>query len=184
MEECQEERLYDRMVTHEASPRDWAQLEGIARRDPDAWRRLGLALRDQGDLVQVMDQAQHASQRIELTAPRTPWASRAGWLAAAALLLIWAGSALLGQPSDEAPPVAPLEIGAQQRQADSQLVGELPSVLVGTRELPDGEGVEVTYLRRLIERRTARGLYERNSDEWGQVKALPVSFSPALPQEL
>jgi len=67
---------------------------------------------------------------------------------------------------------------------ETRIVGELPSVLVGTRSLPDDQGIEVTYLRRLVERRTTRGLYERGTDEWGQAAAVPAVLPNASLEEL
>jgi hypothetical protein len=185
MEVWMEETLFDRMVTHEATPEDWDQLDAVAERDASVWRRLGLALRDHGDLVQVVDVAGDEAEAL-VVAPLVPsrvrWKTRAGWLAAAAALMMWAGTSLVGVSPTETETAPASTVTADT--PETQIVGELPSVLVGTRSLPDDQGVEVTYLRRLIERRTTSGLYERGTDEWGQAAAVPASLPNARLEEL
>jgi hypothetical protein len=191
MEVWMEEALFDRMVTHEGTPEDWDQLETVAERDGDVWRRLGLALRDHGDLVQVVDVAGDEADALDvgpLLPSRVRWQTRAGWLAAAAALMMWAGTSLVGvaptETGTDPESTVPAAVTETPTAAEAQIVGELPSVLVGTRALPDDQGVEVTYLRRLIERRTTRGVYERGTDEWGQATAVPVSLPNPRLEEL
>jgi len=188
METRMEETLFDRMVTHEATLEDWDQLEVIAERDPIAWRRLGLALRDHGDLVQAVDIAGDEAEALDLgplLPTRVRWKTHAGWLAAAAALLMWAGTSLMDIPSTttQTGPV-PEASTVEADTPETRIVGELPSVLVGTRSLPDDQGIEVTYLRRLVERHTTRGLYERGTDEWGQAAAVPAVLPNASLEEL
>jgi len=188
MEAWMEETVFDRMVTCEATPGDWEQLEAIAERDAGAWRRLGLALRDHGDLVQAVDVAGDEAEALDilpLPPARVRWTARAGWLAAAAALLMWAGTSLMDvsgtSPPAQVPATAQQESPVTAEASETRIVGELPSVLVNTRALPEGQGVEVTYLRRLLERRTTRGVYERGTNEWGQATAVPTSLpSPRL----
>jgi len=219
MDEYIEERLFDRAVSHSASPGDWEQLEALAGHDPGVWHRLALALRDHGDLVGAMAGVGEAADGVELVdvlSRRRRWGARAGWVAAAAAIAVWAGTGLfdgglsqgrldssVGEapsasvaqaPSDsageapsasvaQAPSYSVGEAPSASTPASSQLVGELPSVLVGTRPLPDGE-VEVTYLRRLLEKRTARRLYQPGTDEWGQPTAVPADHVTTWRQEL
>ena len=178
-----EENLFDRMVTCEATPGDWDRLEAIAERDVGAWRRLALALRDHGDLVQAVDVAGDEAEALDilpLPPARVRWTARAGWLAAAAALLMWAGTSLMEVSRTPPPPENPVA----EESSETRIVGELPSVQGGTRALPDDEGVEVTYVRRLLERRTTRGLYERGTNEWGQATAVPTSLPNPRLEEL
>jgi len=173
-----EETLFDRAICGEASEADWAQLNDSAVADPAVWHRLALGLRDNGRLVQAMAEVGDAAEAVELVRPsanRRRWIGAAGWLAAAALALAW-----VGMPSP--PPIADAEVPPEA--AAAELVGELPSVLMETRELPDGGGVEVTYLRRLIERRTTAAVFEHAEDELGEPIVVPADLTQHLPQEL
>ena len=168
-----EDELFDRAVCHDATDRDWESLERLASRDPEVWRRLALALRDQGDLVQAMGELSGIADRVALPPPR-----RAAWgaaLSVAALMLLGLGAWWL-QP--------PAAVPVEETAAHIEHVGELPSVLVNAKPLPDGQGVEVTYVRRLVERRTTAALLEQAEDEWGQPTVVPADLRFTTTQEL
>ncbi len=164
-----EETLFDRAICGEASEADWDQLHDSAVADPAVWHRLALNLRDNGRLVQALAEVGDVAAGVELVHNRSRrrWVAAAGWLAAAAMILAWV-------TIPYAPPA--VDVGAE-------VVGELPSVLMKTRELPDGD-VEVTYVRRLVERRTTSAVFEQGEDELGQTVVVPADLTNAFPQEL
>ncbi len=184
MEPLTEEVLFDRMVCAEASDEDWALIEHISTQDGHVWRRLAWALEDHARLVQLVRYGDEAAETVTLAAAESPWrrwTQRSGWLAAAAVALMWLGTTPWWEPQDPPPPPPSTEAPPEAPRAEG--VSELPAVLVGTRELPHGE-VEVTYLRRLVERRTANALYEHTTDEWGKPSVVPARASNTWKQEL
>jgi len=57
------------------------------------------------------------------------------------------------------------------------IVGELPLQLVSTAAAADGDGLDVVYVRPVLERTRVSGLYSLGADELGQ--PAPVSINPA-----
>lgn len=55
---------------------------------------------------------------------------------------------------------------------------QLPLQLMGTRPGPDGRGVEVLYVRPVVERTLVNGVYSLGTDELG--RATPVQVDPAM----
>ncbi|NUQ68803.1 MAG: hypothetical protein HUU18_11065, partial [Phycisphaerales bacterium] len=63
---------------------------------------------------------------------------------------------------------------------DGLVIGELPDkVLVQTRPIGNGGGMEVVYLRQIVERTRVDDLYRTTTDELGNVMGLPVRVTPA-----
>ena len=62
-------------------------------------------------------------------------------------------------------------------KAEGRIVSELPRQLVRTRVAPDGQQVEVLYVRRLLERARLDHLYERGSNDLGEPVSVPVNSS-------
>ena len=171
-----EDVLFSRVLDGEACPEDWDELEGRATRDPLLWQRLARDLRLHGALRRGLEDVLESDERadelpLERLAPRGdvregPWraTAAAGWLAAAATLLLWLGAT--GSANARIEPTTPSSAVAataadrdtttaedafdryvELASVDGRLLGELPLVLVDSRELPDGDEREVVYMR-------------------------------------
>jgi hypothetical protein len=62
--------------------------------------------------------------------------------------------------------------------ASDQVVGELPMQVVETRPAADGQGYEVLYVKRLLQRTRVGSVYSLGLDEQGQ--PAPVAVDPSL----
>ena len=61
--------------------------------------------------------------------------------------------------------------------AGSTVLGELPLMLVSTRELPEQGQLEMIYLRRVVERCVVEDVYELQHDDQGEPAVVPASAS-------
>lgn len=194
--------LVSRVVDGVAGAGDWSRLDALARADSGLWRELALAQRDAACLnLAVEDQIAGAdtvnvpvrehmvlrlSQRSRLVAT---WA---GWAAAAVVALAWIGVPVASSPQDPASPTQSaglfttaadaLDAYLRKGQADGNVVRQMPSkVLVDARELPDGKGYEVLYLRQILEKTIVPDLYKASTDEFGNAVGtqIPVRVTPA-----
>ncbi len=135
-----------------------------------------------------------------------PWALLSGWAAALLVSALWWTTAAVGgsQPPRGADDLvarqdeggllpesggasAPrlradgdvaqaLPPGAQIARPAGTVVGELPLEILQTRRPESGEGLEVLYLRRVVERTRVDSVLTVGSDEFG--RAVPVSIDP------
>lgn len=188
--------LISRAVDGVAAAEDWAELERAGAADPSVWQRLGSAVRDQSALSAAVEERIGAADSVELPGAlvraqyefRVRLRSWSGWAAAAVIGLSWLGAAnwitLDALPSagvqsaSLGAALTPDEVLDQYRTTgleEGRYLGELPMVMVETRPTPDGAGMEVIYLRQLLERAVVGELYELGMDEQGQPAALPVS---------
>lgn len=189
-----EDILIGRVVDGEAGPNDWTELEQIAVADEGVWRRLALAQREQASLCAGVDDAIEIADRVEIPhhavhaaqAFNLRWRSWSGWAAAAAIALVWAtmqgfvsnsansGSQQAGLSGNWTPDEAfnqYLVSGMEQ----GRVLGELPNVMIDSRPRKDGEGIDVTIMRRIIEVKRVNGAYSIGVDEHGQVRLAPAS---------
>ncbi len=198
-----DELLISRVVDNDATTADWAELELLAQRDADVWRRLAGAIKSEAVVRVVLAQEVSVADGVDLPleepipAPLSPvskslvarWNSAVGWAAAILFAVLWIVG--VGQQSKLASnPVAPghndmpAELSADDAliqyfdagMREGRLVGELPRLVVETRPLPDQEAVEIVYLRRLLERRTVDEFYDIDHTETGMPVATPVTF--------
>ncbi len=195
----QEELLIERVLSGSSEASDWEELEARAKRDPGLWRRLALCLRDGNLLADAVEEAAARADALEWNLSPAPrqrvrrrrWTAGLGWAAAAVLALLWlaptpsprglenGGGADHPQPGAVASSDAAWRLYREAAAREGRLVEELPLVMVDQRPLPDGAGAEVTYLRRIVERRRVEKLLVPASDEWGDavaVQARPASF--------
>ena len=189
-----EDILISRIVDGSAEPADWAELESISETDPQALRRLAEAQRREGDLRASLGEALNEADEIDLplahTATvytfRTRLQTWTGWAAAAALALAWltAGGMLRTNAGGGESQVAGWTPGTadeayEQYQmvglAEGRVLGELPKVMIQVERLENGQA-EVTYLRRVLERRLVTDVLEPTVDTQGRPALKPAQL--------
>ena len=185
------DRLISRIVDRRAEPDDWSCFAALAHAEPNHWEQLLATLRADGALRSAMAAAMETADAVETPPPSLPrfrqWRQWTGWAAASVLALCWAASSTW-HTSPVAPPTSPLigstapshlastDTGAPIKDA-TPFVEELPLQLMGTRPGPAGHGVEVLYMRPVIERTWVDGVYSVGTDELG--RPAPVLVDPA-----
>jgi hypothetical protein len=181
-------RLIGRIVEREARPADYDAFTQLAGAAPSRWHELLGALRDDDVLHAALAPALEAAERVELPAPAVhggvlralrPWGALSGWLAAAALALLWFDS------GPASPPVSRSLADGPSRQQARDLALEQPSGfaqpplrLVGTEPAADGSGVDVLYWQPVLRRTRVNGVFEMAQDEHG--RPAPVRVDPAV----
>lgn len=196
--------LIGRVVDGEACPDDWKALADLAARDQRVWAELAGAQRQHDALTRAVDRAVAPADGVEMP-DFTPHANPAqhrlrlasswgGWAAAAVVILAWTTGLELptgsidGAPAQTAgfvrigdSPEAALDRYLDAGRATGTVVREIPDrVVYETRPLESG-GVEVLYLRQILERRIVDEVYRRAADEFGRSVELPVERpAPAL----
>jgi len=192
-------QLIARIVDRAAAPSDYDGFAALARGTPAHWDELLAALRDDDALHGALEDQLQPVERIELPAAPPaphgvlrqlrPWS---GWLAAAALALVWLTGELrhddslqpfpsrgnLARLPDAGPRAAPrprdLPVGADP------VLGELPLHLVGAQPARDGGGLDVLYVQPVLRRARVDGVFEMGTDEHGlpaPVPADPATFA-------
>lgn len=196
--------LISRVIDGRAGGGDWGSLRALAEGDPGVWRDLEETQQIHDMLCSEVAQACEAADRVGVDAHRQQvdlsrrlsiagaWG---GWLAAAAVGLAWTlgmplgsdGSSAIGSvvPSPgpdyvriETPEDA-LRTYLDRGRDEGSVLGMVsdPRVLE-TRALPDGSGVEVLYVREIVERRLIEQVYRLSQDEAGNVRPVQVRIVP------
>jgi hypothetical protein len=193
-----EDLLIHRAIDGSAGVGDWAELELLARRDPEVWRRLALAMR--GELV-----LRRAGAAIEERLPALPLGAvppsghRAallvgslGWAAALLIGLLWAGAFELGlapAPVEPRSASAPADSDAawasylEQGIAEGRVLRELAPLMIEARPSADGASLDVLYLRRAVERATVDEVHEVCEDDAGRLTSYPVPVQRLVSSE-
>ena len=196
--------LVSRVIDGVASRADWDAIEAMAAADPGVWRELASAQRADQQLTREVRTETAAAAWVslptattDLAAVQTQRRSRAvamwgGWAAAAALALAVVGQKTGGNNGARGGEMAvadlvPIRSASDALQEyldrgrqDGLVIGELPDkVLVQTRPIGNGGGMEVVYLRQIVERTRVDDLYRTTTDELGNVMGLPVRVTPA-----
>jgi hypothetical protein len=196
--------LISRILDRQAEPQEFDAFATAADVDPTAWKELLGALRDDVALGVAtgarIDVAAHVEAPIiRLHAPRMlpVWS---GWAAALLLAVAWlgwsgqvgldaglnGGDHLAGGPTGAtgAQPVTAgvfgsggprLRDGAIVPAAD-HVLGELPPELISARPAVEGEGVEVVYVRRVLERAHVDSAWSIGTDELGRPAPVRVNL--------
>lgn len=190
------DRLISRIVDRRAEPQDWSGFLTLAHAEPAHWEQLLATLRADGALRAGVADALATADTVETPLPSlSRWRQWTGWAAAGVLALSWAGSSALSLASPTpplsgpvatqavpvtAPATAPSDgsVAAAVKLSDKPAFEDLPLRLVGTRPGPDGRGVEVLYVRPVVERAFVDGVYSTGTDELG--RPAPVQVDPAL----
>ncbi|MBI1190229.1 MAG: hypothetical protein GC200_06045 [Tepidisphaera sp.] len=181
--------LISRVIDGRSSDAEWAELEAAAGKNPDVWRDLALAQRDDRALRGAVEEATRPHETADLSAEELHAAAvrrsahtlsdRArlvatwgGWVAAAGIAIAVAGQHQVASPAG-VPGVqsasGPLSLGSAADALNAYLAkgkqeglvqGQLPDKkLLNVTPLPDGKGYEVTYLRQIVEKARIDNLY-------------------------
>src|SRR5712671_994043 len=152
MEVNRETILISKVVDRCETPAEWSELDTLAGNDSALWSRLRTMLRDDADLRAAVASAVAVADAVAVVPPlpvaRVPWWSLGGWMAAAALAVLWLAGAPLpstgtspggmspgnGRAEFQAADPADDGHGREQRTA----LGELPPVLVRSQPTEDG----------------------------------------------
>jgi hypothetical protein len=195
--------LISRVIDGEASEADWSALRTLAGTDPSVWTDITETQRQHEALCLAVDEAGSMAEDVELPErelltpaerfERRMDAFRAwgGWAAAAAILLVWftgvpsgtlggggTQSAGLG-PTDwsQVAPEEALERYIDRGRQTGRVLAEVPErVVLETRPLERGEGLEVVYLRQILEREIVdpSRMYRMGQNEFGQAAIVPT----------
>ncbi|GIK20322.1 MAG: hypothetical protein DYG93_05250 [Leptolyngbya sp. PLA2] len=190
--------LISRALDGEATPEDWSAFRAMADRDPAIWRELAEAQQDRAELAAAVAHAvavaddvsapieEHLSERltfrIRTVAAWGGWALAAGLALAAFIGPRQARHGTDGQNASLVPglvrintPQDALDAYYNRGQADGTVLGELPERIV-LQTTPVENGLEVIYVRQIVERLRADDFYRLGYDEAGQ--PVPVRFEP------
>lgn len=167
------DRLLARAVAGDASA--IAEIRSRGAQDPALLEELALWQADELRLSRAARALDSVADRAELAAPASPRASRLGWLVAACLAVVLAGTQFLaarnGRPAAPQANMAGLAGGfasaddafaayVDRARKEGLVEGEVaPPTLVRSRELGDGRGFEVLILRQVVERRVTPEVY-------------------------
>jgi hypothetical protein len=186
------DRLISRIVDRRAEPQDWSSFTALAHSEPAHWEQLLTTLRADVALRAALAGVLETAETVETPLPSLsrwrqlrPWT---GWAAAGLLALAWAGASrfdLQRQASPASPlaqPAAPSNVARTATDAplwntNAPVVEELPLRLMGARPGPAGRGIEVLYVRPVVERAVVDGVYSVGTDELG--RPAPVQIDPA-----
>lgn len=187
-----EDILISRIVDGSAEPADWTELQEVAEHDAGALKRLAEAQRRESLLRDGLAEALGEIGGIELPEEhnatvykfRSRLQSWTGWAAAAVVALAWLTAGGVLQPANPSHNVAGWTPGTTDEAFDQyQMIGyaegrvlaELPMVMLQTKRLENGHA-EVTYLRRVLERRIVTEIYEPGVDASGRPVLVPAQL--------
>ncbi|HVZ94897.1 MAG TPA: hypothetical protein VG797_10340 [Phycisphaerales bacterium] len=206
-----EDVLIGRVTDGEATPADWAELETMVRADTTLWHRLAECQRAHARFEQAVEDEIAIAELVEAPDARalakvtfvTRVRESSGWLVAAAIGLAWLGFARApggtgpvgpgrGSEAGIVPSIAslPAEQAFEQYKraglASGQVVAELPKVFVEIRPAEDGDGQDVLFVRRVVERVRAAdvNVLDFKKDEHGQTigaESKPLTTNGAMP---
>lgn len=198
--------LISRVIDGRAGGGDWQSLRVLAESDPGVWRDLEESQQMNEALCAAVDEACAVVERVSVDGHRqqvdlsrrlSMAGAWGGWLAAAAVGMAWTlgmplgtdGSSAIGSmvpsPGPEyvriETPEDALRTYLDRGRDDGSVLGLVsdPRVLE-TRTLPDGSGVEVLYVREIVERRLVEQVYRLSQDEAGNVRPVQVRIVPGL----
>lgn len=187
----QHEQLIVRILNRELQARDLDELAQLSQNEPEALSQIAATLRAAATIESGVEAAESIAASVELpdkyeinnvaTNPIVRWS---GWAAAAMLAAAWVLSVVLkpSLPSVDAPIRSNILLSANEALeqyiragiAEGRIVEELPLLTVELRPAEDGEGMDVFYVRRVLERAHVKGMYKMGMDEQGRAVVLPT----------
>ncbi len=187
-----EEILIHRVIEGDSSREDWLALEQLADGDRCVWERLARTLQVEAELRRdgkhAVSLADHIELTSEISAPRNFLPRWAGWAAAVVLAAAWvvgSFSSDSGDPRNEGSlPASETQTAdsaymqyIQKGISEGRILEELPRVVMETRPAAKGDGVEVLYVRRLLERTVVDQFFQAGSDDQGKLTPKPVPMT-------
>ncbi len=187
--------LLSRVLDGEATPEDWAAFRAMASQDAAIWRDLAEAQQDRAALNEVIASALAIADEVEAPvelhlseslARRARTAmSYGGWLVAAVVALavvfqpsFHTGAADSGVVAASLSPEQALREYFDRGAEQGRVLGEMPQPMVlQYAPTADGQGVEVVYVRQIVERAVVDDMYRYGTDDSGR----PVPIRAELP---
>ncbi len=191
--------LLGRVIEGRASATDWRTLREIASHEPQVWAEieelesmntaLRLSCNDAAACAECVDiDAESSGRMVEHASVRLGAARMwGGWLAAAAVLLAWSlGMPLAGDEHSAQgafganfvkidTPDDALRMYVDRGREAGTVIGLVPEThVLETRTLPDGTGIEVIFVRQIVERQQLREMYRMIEDEAGNLVPIPT----------
>jgi len=196
MNQIERELTISRMIEDELDEPSWQQFVTNAQTEPTMWRDAVEAFRDQSALSRLMDAAEVTANTVDAPVsmidehvhhPRPRFAaSWAGWAVAAMVFLAWSfqgiapgisgsgsgnsNNAGVGLANWKPTPDQAWNAYLEQGQEEQRVIGEMPSlIVVQTRQDEATGGIEIVYLRQVMERTIVPELLEFGAlDEHGR----------------
>ena len=192
----QHEQLVDRLLSRNLEARDLDELAQLSQNDPQALSQIAATLRAAATIESGVAEAEAIAATIELPdnyeirrATTNPIVRWSGWSAAALLAAAWLIVAVLkpNLPSVNEPihpnilltATEALEQYMRAGLEEGRIVEELPLLTLELRPAIDGEGMDVFYVRRVIERAHVEGMYKMGMDDQGRAVVLPTDEMPS-----
>lgn len=194
-EPTREEILIGRIIDGEAFEDDWNEFDVLAKGDPALLARLARAQREHARLEHDVADSIAVCDLIDLPGTSAHGAAMAarlrqysGWAVAAVVSLAFltvlgvnlpGGSGNPNQASIVPVSATPDEAFSEYMRtgiADGRVIGEMPTVLMDVQQLPENEGMQVVYLRQIVERTTVTDLsvLDVQRDEFGNPRYVPT----------
>ncbi len=189
-----EQLLVSRVIEPDATSEEWDELTAAAEADPQLWRRTVETLRDQQAITRAVNASVAIAQGVSsrpvsqpgrhVEVDRSPlgrpqlfrWS---GWAVAAIVALAWVsglsnvrsnGMMNAGFVPVTLTAAEHLENYYTQGRREGRVFDEVPEkIFVQSRPSPTGDGVEVIFIRQILERTTLPSLYHyQGEDESGR----------------
>ena len=185
------EQLVDRILNRDLQARDLDELAQLSQNDPQALSQIAATLRAAATIETGIEAAESIANSIELPdsnvlrkTPSIPIVRWSGWATASMLAAAWLFVAILkpALPSSDEPVRSNILLTASEAleqymragKEEGRIVEELPLITVELRPAEDGDGMDVFYVRRLIERAHVKGMYKMGMDDQGRAVVLPT----------
>jgi hypothetical protein len=194
--ETDRDLLISRAVDESASDADWEAIKKLAETDPTIWRDVARAQHEHAELASQVESAIAIADEIDAPVEAhmnarfshrlrvvSTWG---GWAVAAAMALAWVAPGLApGRTPGAGPdqlqaglgpkltPQAALDQYIDQGKQEGSVIGEIPGHII-VETIPQGSGVEVIFVRQIMERKHISRFYRQGQDELGRPTAVPV----------
>lgn len=192
----QYEQLIDRILNRNLEARDLDELAQLSQNEPEALSQIAATLRAAATIETAVEAAEAIATSIELpnsnvlrNTPSIPIVRWSGWAAASMLAAAWLLVAILNPalPSADEQVRSNILLTASEAleqymragKEEGRIIEELPLITVELRPAEDGDGMDVFYVRRVMERAHVKGMYKMGMDDQGRAVILPTEEMPS-----